>query len=278
MSVGRISGIRAVAAVTFLLVLSLLPLALPGAGAVTPFAVPSTPLTGGVNGPSSVGLGLKTTYTVTASGGPAEATNGTQVGILSYKASISAVNTTGAAISPVSGVLVNGSVTLGFNAPNVTEPLTVFVLVTSSFQGTNVSDNFSELVQIVQPYRLSANLVVSSIAAVSTFDVTITLDGNPVGTVQIPALSAGSTYPLSFAYVLPSGLSAGWHTFAMNLAQEHGLVTFAGGTTQVTSTFYVSGPAPDYAIWYLAGASAFVGAIFIWGTGLGARRRGRSKK
>jgi hypothetical protein len=276
-ALGR-SKLRAWTAAALLLAIVLVPLSIPAASALSAVPSTSTPLIGGVTGPGSVGLGLKTVYTVTASGGPAEAINGTQVGILSYKASISAVNTTGALITPVSGVLVNGSVTLAFNAPNVTESLTVFVLVTSSYQGTNVSNNFSELVLIVEPYRLNANLVVSSAAAIATFEITVTLDGQPVGLVHVPSLSAGATYPLSFEYVLPSGLSAGWHTFSMNLAQEHGLVSFAGGVSQISSTFYVTGPSPDYGIWYLAGASAFVGAIFIWSTGLGARRRGRSKK
>ncbi len=69
-------------------------------------------LAGSINGPSVVGLALQTTFTVTASGGPAEAANGTVVGIYSFSASYSAVNTTGVAFTPTSGVLVNQSVTL----------------------------------------------------------------------------------------------------------------------------------------------------------------------
>ncbi len=137
---------------------------------------------------------------------------------------------------------MNGTVTLSFTAPNVTEPLTLFVLVNSSYQGTNVTTNLSEAIEIVQPYRFNANLQVGSQAGVSPFYLTVTLDGAPVGSVKVPSLSAGASYPISFPYVVPGGLSPGWHTFSMNLASEHGLVTFAGGVTSYSSSFYVPGP------------------------------------
>src|SRR5579863_5776212 len=72
---------------------------------LAPAHAASLPLTGSIAGPTAVGVALQTTYKITASGGPAEAANGTQVGIYSYKASYSAVNTTGAAFTPTSGVL-----------------------------------------------------------------------------------------------------------------------------------------------------------------------------
>ena len=93
----------------------------------------------------------------------------------------------------------------------------------------------------------------------------------------MPVITAGSTYPLTFSYV-DLNLTPGWHTFAISLASEHGLVTFSGGAQQYSDTFYVNGPPPDYTIWYAAGALAFVGALFIWSTRVAARRRGRAKK
>ncbi|MGI0132570.1 MAG: hypothetical protein ACREDK_05710 [Thermoplasmata archaeon] len=238
------------------------------------------PVTGAVSGPALVGVSGRGTYEVTASGGPAGAPNGTQVGIYSYRASLGGLpvgNASGAIITPSSGVLVNGSVNLSFVAPNFTAIVTVFVDVTSSYQGTNVSQNFSAVVQVIEPYRLRATLVVASGSSVSAFAVTVTLDGAPVGSVNVPTLTGGATYPLNFSYVT-SGLSVGWHTFAITLAQEHGLVTFSGGQEQFSTSFYVPGPPPDYTVWYLAGTSAFVGAILILTMRVGARRRGRSKK
>ncbi|MCI4318212.1 MAG: hypothetical protein L3J96_06700, partial [Thermoplasmata archaeon] len=213
-----------------------------------------------------------------ASGGPAEAPNGSQAGIYSFKASLAAFNTTGAIITPDSGVLINGSATLSFVAPNLTESLTIYVDVTSSLGGTNnVSQNFSIQVQIVQPYRLQATLSVASSSSIAAFPVTVLLDGAPVGTVSVPTLQSGATYPLSFAYVT-TGLSSGWHTFSVSLGQEHGLVTFQGGSEQLSTSFYVPGPPTDYTAWYLGGFSVFVGAILIFTMRVGPRARGRSKK
>jgi hypothetical protein len=251
--------------------------ALPTGGAPPPI---STPVVGGITGPTEVGTGQKGNYVVHATGGPAFALNGSQTGILAYAASISGFNTTGAVISPPSGVLVNQTVTLSLIAPNLTEALTLYVLVTSSVSGlnsTNTSSNFSFQITIVQPYHLMATLVVGSSESVGAFTVTVTLDGAPVGSVQVPTLTPGTSYPVSFDYVAV-GLSPGWHTFAMNVAPEHGLVSFSGGSTAFTQSFYVPGPPTDYTEWYLAGASAFVVALFIFTARLGARRRGKSKK
>jgi hypothetical protein len=238
----------------------------------------ASPLTGAIQGPSVVGLSLQAEFNVSATGGPAEAPNGTQVGIYSYTASYSAVNTSGVAFTPTSGVLVNGSVILSFTAPNVTEPLTLFVLLNSSYDGTNVSTNISDAIQIVEPYTVSANLQVSGSAGVSPFYLTVTLDGAPVGSVKVPSLSAGASYPITFAYVVPGGISPGWHTFGMNLADEHGLVTFQGGVTSYSVTFYVPGPPPDNTVWYLLGITVFIAVILIYSMRVGAPRRGSKKK
>lgn len=239
----------------------------------------SLPLTGSVSGPSTVGTALNASYLVQATGGPALAPNGTQTGIYSFKATLAGANTTaaGAAIVPSTGVLTGGEINLTLKAPKVVELITLYVLVTSSQGATNVSQNFSYAVNIVQPYVVSANLVVGSAASVSPFYLTVLLDGAPVGAVHVPGLSAGSSYPVAFSYV-PMGLAAGWHTFSVSLASEHGLVTFAGGADVYSVNFYVNGPATNNTLWYVTGITAFVGVIFIWSTRVSARRRGRSKK
>ncbi|MCI4369583.1 MAG: DUF4139 domain-containing protein, partial [Thermoplasmata archaeon] len=162
--------------------------------------VPYQPLTGGLTGPSNLGTGLKGTYEVTATGGPALAPNGTQTGIYSYHASLAGSdlsNTT--AIAPSAGVLVNGSVNLTLIAPNTTQSLTIFVLVTSSLGGSNVSQNFSEVVNIVVPYRLTATLVAGAGASIAPFNLTVLLDGSPVGTVPVSLIAPGASFPVSFA-------------------------------------------------------------------------------
>jgi hypothetical protein len=237
------------------------------------------PLTGSISGPGYIGTALRATYTVTADGGPAVAANGTQTGIFSFKTSLSGANTTGALVTPVSGVLVNRTTTVSLTAPNVTESLTLAVLVTSSNSATklpNATKNLTDTISVVRPYHLSATLVVTGSAGVNPFSVTVELDGAVVGAVSVPALTAGATYPLGFDYVNP-GLSPGEHTFSINLAPEHGLVVFAGGQQVFTDTFYVEAPPVDYTIWIVAGVLAFVGAIFIWLMAVGARRRGRRR-
>lgn len=269
--------IRPVGALVAIGLLVLLGLMLAGAGPARG-ASGSTPLSGGISGPTEIGVGLKGTYIVNATGGPAEAANGTQVGIYSYTASISAVNTTGAAVLPSRGVLVNQSVELTVTAPNVTESLTVYVSVTSSLNGSgNVSTNLSLTISVVQPYHLAALLRVTSSSGTSPFNLTVDLDGRPVGQIGVPALTGGTSYPLAFDYVT-AGLAAGWHTFSISLAQEHGLVSFAGGQETFSQAFYVQGPAPNYTLYIVGGIVAFVGVVFIWTARVGARRRGRAKR
>ncbi|MCI4336203.1 MAG: hypothetical protein L3K17_03275 [Thermoplasmata archaeon] len=261
--------------VVVLLVISFAPLLLAGQARA---AVNYPPLTGAVAGPTTVGQLTNTTYHVTAQGGPAEAENGTTVGIYDYHAYVSADNLTGLKWGPASvGVLVNNSINLTFSAGNHSESVTLAVLVTSTLNGTNATQNFTLLVAVVQPYVISTTLEAASGLAVSSFVLTVLLDGSPVGTIKVNSISADTASPISFRYV-NTDLASGWHTFSISLAAEHGLVTFAGGTETFSESFYVAPPPADNTIWYVTGAVAFFGAIFIWTLRVGARRRGKSKK
>ncbi|MGA7922416.1 MAG: hypothetical protein WCA77_00345 [Thermoplasmata archaeon] len=262
-----------------LVLMLVLPAFLPVASAapMARAAASGPPLTGNITGPSFVGVSLSAKYEVRAMGGPALAANGTYVGTLSYTSSLSGSNTTSATLAPVSGVLVNQSVNLTLSAPNITEALTINVAVTSSLNGTNATTNLTYLVSIIQPYRLSATLYSTTAVTLQEFNITVMLDGAPVGTVTIPTISGKASYPFTFNYVNP-GLSMGTHTFTISLAQQHGLVTFAGGAESYSVTFYVGGPPPDYTIDYVLGAVALIGAIFIWLTFVAARRRPRRRK
>ena len=228
-----------------------------------------------VTGPTVIGESLKAKYTLTASGGPAQAANGSFVGTISYRATLAALNTSGSLVTPPSGVLINGTATVVVTAPNATETITLSVAFTSSYQGKNATSNSTLAVDVIVPYRLSATLVVGN-TSVAPFNLTVTLDGVPVGSVAVPGLSAGSSYPVTFSYAI-AYLAPGWHTFAISLAQLHGLVEFSGGLDVLTSSIFVPEPTPDYTLWYLAGTIAFFGAICIWSASVGARRRGRTK-
>jgi len=249
-----------------------------GPASPVPMAGTSPPLSAHLTGLTTLGTLMNATYTVTATGGPATAANGTVVGVYDYRASYTALNRTGILFgSQAVGVLVNGTTSLRFTAPAVVEPVTLAVLITSTYQGVNATQNVTVLVNIVQPFVLRATVVVGGGASVAPFNLTVTLDGAPVGQIGVVGLSAGQTYPVSFRYV-DTGMPSGWHTFSVSLAQEHGLVTFPGGAETYTSTFYVAPPPADNTVWYLSGTVAFFGAIVIWTARVGARRRGKSKK
>jgi hypothetical protein len=253
---------------------------LPGASGqgVRPLAANYPPVNGAINGPTTVGELMNVSYTLTATGGPAVAANGTIVGSYTYKANFSAINETGIKLGPATqGVLTNGSITLQFSAPNVVEVVTLSVLFNSTFLTTNATQHVTLQVQIVQPYVLAASLVVGSGAGVQAFELTVLLDGAPVGQIPIVSMTAGTTRAVSFRYV-NTNLAPGWHTFSISLANQHGLVTFSGGATTLQQSFYVTPPPPDNTVWYLGGAVAFFGAIFIWTLRVGARRRGKAKK
>jgi len=238
-------------------------------------------LSGAINGPATVGLNGNATYVITATGGPAVDVNGTQIGIYSYNASVSGTNTSSVVFSPTGGSMPNGTVTLSLKAGNVSQQLTLYVLVTSQGHGNSTAPkattNLSYTVSVVVPYRFTATVVAGSGGTVSAFTLTVLLDGVPVGQIPVGTLAAGTKFPVAFSYVDPT-LSPGWHTFTVSLAQEHGLVAFAGGAESVSQSFYVAGPPPNDTIWYVGGLGAFVGVVFIFTTRVAANRRGRTKK
>jgi len=241
-------------------------------------ATPYPPLSGAITGAQYLGVGLKGNYVVHATGGPAEAVNTSIVGVYSFNATLTGPNIQGGFVTPASGILVNGTGNLTVSGPaNASQTLTLSVLVRSGLNGLNVSDNLTYSITMLLPFNVSATLVVASGATVGPLDLTVTLDGAAVGSVQVPTLTGGTTYPIAFVYV-DANITPGWHTFAISLAQEHGLVTFPGGAESYSDSFYIPGPPPNYTVWYVAGAAAFVGTIFIWVTRVGARRRGKPKK
>ena len=261
---------RRLACLGLLAMLALVALGLP---APAHAAAGYPPITETTTGPSIVGRSLQAKYIVTGAGGPAVAANGTMVGFIDFNVTLTGNNVSTASIAPPTGVLLNGSVILTFTAPNVTELVTLQVKLTSEYNGTNVSAFFNNTVQVVSPYVLSGVLVAGP-TMVSGFNMTVTVDGRPVGQVVVPTIDANGSYQFTFNYV-PQGIAAGWHTIAVSLAPEHGLVTFQGGVQQLSVQFFITSPPPDYALDVGVGIVAFALAVFIWGSVVGARRRGR---
>ena len=232
------------------------------------------PITETIVGPSVVGESLKAEYNLSATGGPAVAPNGTTVGFIDYNITLTGKNVTTATMEPPTGVLINGTVILTFTAPSLAQAVTFHIKLTSEQNSTNVTQNFTHTVQIVPPYVLTGDIVAGP-TAVSGFNLTVTLDGKPVGTVDVPSILANGSYMFTYDYVPAQGLAPGWHTIAVSLAPEHGLVAFRGGVQQLTLDFFITSPPPDYALDVALGIAAFAVAVFIWGSVVGARRRGR---
>jgi len=254
---------------------------LPGLAAAhdAPAASPaSSPVTGNVSGKTVLALSGAAYYLINATGGPAFASNGTQVGNLTFYASVAGVNTTGVGITPSEGIITNHTgVSAQMTVGTVAETLTITVEIASVYGTANVSINLTYVVHVVQPYVLTLNLISTTSATILSFTLIVDLDGAPVGTISIPSLTSKQTYTATFQYAT-LGLSAGEHTFTVSLVNEHGLVTFANGASSYSQTFWVPGAPPDYTLWYLAGAVAFLGAIFILVTRVAARRRTPSRK
>jgi len=243
-----------------------------------PQVAASTPVTGNVTGPTVLAIDGTAGYHINASGGPAFSSGGLPVGNVTFYASIGAGNLTGVSISPEEAAITGGHAyptTLRVGA--TAQLVTINVLIASTYLKQNESINISYNVYVVRPYVVAATIVAGTGATVLTFPVQVDLDGNPVGTVSVPTLTPGQSYNLSFDYAT-LGLSSGEHTFSISLAGEHGLVSFANGASVYSTTFYITGPAPDYSLWYLAGAVAFFGVLFIFGTRVAARRRGALRK
>lgn len=260
-------------------VLALSALLLPaGAHAGVPFATSGTaPVTGNISGPSYLGEGSNATYTINATGGPAVVA-GTLVGELNFSAVLSGPNLTGVTVSPPNGSITSlgspASVTI--KAGNTSETITLEVRIDSTVGKDTASTNLTFTIRISAPYIVQA-VVTAGSTGVLPFKIYVSLDGVRVGNVSVPELVAYQSYQVAFRYAT-AGLAPGTHTFVLSVANEHGLVTFAGGTSSFTATFYVASPPPNYAVWYVAGTVAFFGALFIFATRVAARRRGAGRR
>jgi hypothetical protein len=235
------------------------------------------PLTGNITGPTLIGTNSSANYYINGTGGPAFV-DGFKIGTIKWHATVAGPNLTGVSVSPNSSTLSNvtpgGSTTL--KVGSYAETLTLTVELTSSNSSSNQTLNLTYTIGVVVPYIVHATLVAGP-ASVTAFTVAVALDGSTVGNVSVPSIAANGSYNLTFRYA-SRGLSAGWHTFSISLAGEHGLVLFAGGALEYSQTFYVPGPPPDYAVWAVVGVVVFIGVLFILATRLAARRRPVSKR
>ncbi len=257
-----------------LLLLTMVPLA--SGSVVQPAAATYPPLKANVTGTSVAALGAKYTFTISATGGPAQLQNGTFVGNYTFNASIIGANTTGGSVSPSTGSLRNGETTLNLTAPNNTGSYTLSVTVTSVYGKNNTTISAGAAFLVVIPYVVSASIDNHNYYTVRGALIQVSLDGTQVAVVTLPSIAANGSYSFQYNYTT-AGLSSGSHTFTLTLEGAYGLLTFSNGDASVSSTFYVTAPPVDYTYYYLIGASLVVLAIFISLFVVGGPKRKRTK-
>ncbi|HYA71014.1 MAG TPA: CARDB domain-containing protein [Thermoplasmata archaeon] len=241
-------------------------------------AAATLPVTGSITGPSVVSTNSTDVFHVSGYGGPAVSESGSLVGNLTYYATPVGPNLTEVRFTPGSEKFSgNQSIAANLVPGNATETISIDIMISSTYHGQNESINISYSVSIVQPYVITATIVNPTNVTVSAFAVYVTLDGTAVGQVNVSGLAAEGSTRIEYRY--PTlGLSTGSHTFTLSLVQSHGLVTFANGQSVYSLTVYVTGPAPDYTLWYVVGIVAFFGAVFIFVSRVAARRRGAIRR
>jgi len=255
---------------------------LPTASAATPAATGSSSITGNLTGPGLLATSANTTFYLNASGGPAFV-NGNETGTINWTATLSGANTTGTLVTPSGGTVTSTTrqparmVVLTNGLPQ-TMTLTVKIVSTpAGAGGKNETTNFTRTFRVITPYIVRATLVAGPQVTVLPFNVTVALDGTTIGSVPVPRLAPNASFQLVYRY--PSGgLSSGYHTFTLSVAEPHGLVTFANGATVESTTFYVAPSAVNDTVWYVAGFVAFFGVLFIYATRVAARRQGSARR
>ena len=233
-----------------------------------------SPLKANVTGPKVVGQNKTFEYVLMAHGGPAYAANGTEVGNITYWASVAGTNTTSVSFLPSTGTVPNS--TSGYpvelDTSGIVQTLTITVEFASLYEKLNESLNVTITVHVVAPYILTGK-VVAGAQTVLSFAIPVTLDGTIVGAITIPTLTPKEVYNFTFDYTtLPLG--PGYHTFVLTLPSPHGQVHFANGQQSYSITFYVEGPSANYTDYYVLGVVAFVAVVLISLLYVGSRRPG----
>lgn len=246
-------------------------------GPVHPLAGSSPPVTGNITGPTYVPIGGNGTFYINGSGGPA-VVGGSLVGQINWTAQVAGPDLVGVSVAPANGTIsaLGTPGTTVLSGGNISQTVTIEVEIKSSLGSTHAYTNLTYTVNIRAPY-IVRTILTAGATAVLPFKVQVYLDGVRVGNVSVPTLVAYQAYQVVFRYANP-GLPSGNHTFTLSVADEHGLVTFPGGRTSFSTTFYVASSPPNYSVWYVAGIVAFFGALFIFATRVAARRRGAGKR
>ncbi len=201
------------------------------------------PLTGSVSGPNALGVNTASYYKLSATGGPAFGFNGTQIGNLTFHASLVATNTTGVSVTPTFGALTNGTYQVSLAVGNATQVVVLQVEFDSVYQQQNASLNVTYQIKVVHPYVLTG-LIQAGNETVIAFPVQVLLDGQVVGSIAVPVLTPREEYNFTYDYII-SGLSPGTTRSRSRSPRSTGRCTLPAGRfpTSTRSTFQDRRPA-----------------------------------
>jgi hypothetical protein len=250
----------------------------PPAASFTSTSATSSALTGSITGPTVLGYNATEFYTLNATGGPAFSPSGVMVGNITYYISLTATNLTKVSMSPTKGALVNSTAQFsGLTVGNISETVTIHVMISSVYLNANQSINLTYNVLVVKPYTLTVSITAGANSTVLSFLIDIYLDGYYAGDYKVPTLTPSEAYTINWAYA-SAPLSSGTHTFTLAIPTgDKGLVTFPNGQSSYAYSFYITGPAPDYTLWIVLGVVSFVAVAFISLILVGGRRRNRGR-
>jgi len=214
-----------------------------------------TAISAKIAGPSVVNIGDVTQYTITISGGPAQATNGTY----SYTVTMSGYASTNATLTPNTGSSATGVFNFNLTTPKVTGGLTLKLSAASKNQTGTVTtyNNLTTFsVNVVNPVTFSVtikntgNMTVTNIPVY--FYVDPTNNPNPIYITNV-TINALSSKTVTYNWTHTT-LGAGSHELKVQIDTNKTFVLFDVGGTVMTTTFYYnqSGYGTTNALLYVA--------------------------
>lgn len=220
-----------------------------------------------LQGPTLIANSTTAHYKLIVGGGPASSGGGNY----SYTATVSARNTTGVSISPVSGSSALGVFYVNITAGGSAEVLTAKFNITSGTGSDRVNVTREFLITVVHPVVITVPVSNEGNVGVQGANITLYINGHYIGTKEVN-LSAGATENVTFvwlAYSYPQGKST-----ATVIVNSTGSLVFSNGQTETSFTIYIPGNGNRLVEDYIIVGIIFAAALFV----LLALRRAKPRK
>jgi hypothetical protein len=213
----------------------------------------SDPLYVSIEGDIIMGKGETKMYRVDVAGGPSEG-----VGNYTYTASIIGTTAADATVTPTTGSS-EGPFFLNVTSKGEIPRISLYVNVTSSYEG-EVETKFQEYaIQVVDPIYISAKVVNTGNISVSKVPLTIYGDGKVIHNTTV-SLDPREEQTVRYNWTDPT-LAKGEHVVKVVLDPDQEYITFLGGGTVHTSTIWLG--EEDWGFWNIIFIvlAAFIGFV-----------------